>query len=118
MAAALSALVIVSLYASWRSGVRVAVRLACAGLMTAAGLAAALTLDPASADLQSRFGIYAHGEGRELLLALFTPWVERMAALSWLYAACGAALLVLAAVAALASRRARSRQPRSVVRAA
>ena len=118
VAAALSALVIASLYAAWRPGVRALVCLTGAGLMTAAGLAAVLALDPASADLRSRFGIYAHGEGREVLLALFTPWVERMAALAWLYAACGAALFVLAVVAALASRRARGRQPRSVARAA
>ena len=103
VAAALSTLAVASLYASWRSRVRVTVRLACAALMTAAGLFAALALDPASADLQSRFGVYAHGEGRDLLLGLFTPWVERMATLSWVYAACGAALLALALVAALAS---------------
>ena len=117
-AALLSGLVIASLYASWRPSVRVAVRLACAGLITIAGLAAALTLDPASASLQARFGVYAHGEGREVLLSLFTPWVERLATLAWLYAACGAALLVLAVVAALASRRVRGRQPRSVAGAA
>jgi len=118
VAAALSALVIASLYASWRPRVRLVVRLACAGLMTAAGLVAALTLDPANADLQARFGVSAHGEGREVLLGLSTPWVERMAALSWLYAACGAALLVLAAVTALAARRERSQQTRSVAPAA
>jgi hypothetical protein len=115
VAAALSALVIVSLYASWRPSRKVAVRLACATLMAIAGVFAALSLDPASADLQSRFGVYAHGEGRDLLLGMFTPWVERMATLSWLYAACGAALLALTLVAALASRQ-HQRQARSLAR--
>ncbi len=117
VAAALSALVIASLHASWRPRLRVAVRLTCPALMTVAGLLAALTLDPASPDLQARFGVYAHGEGRDLLLGLFTPWVERMAALSWLYAACGASLLTLTLVITLASRRERHRQPRNVARA-
>ena len=49
-----------------------------------------------------------------MLLSLFTPWVERLATLAWLYAACGAVLLVVAALAALASRRVRGRQPRGV----
>ncbi len=103
-AALLTGLVIASLYASWRPSVRVAARLACAGLITIAGVAAALALDPASASLQARFGVYAHGEGREVLLSLFTPWVERLATLAWLYAACGAVLLLVTALAALASR--------------
>jgi hypothetical protein len=85
--------------------------------MTAGGLLAALTLDPESLDLQSRFGVYPHGEGRDVLLGLFTPWVERMATLSWLYAACGAALLALTLVAALASRQ-HERQARSLARVA
>ena len=118
VAAALSALAVASLYVSWRPRLRLAVRLTCAALMTVAGLFAALALDPASADLQSRFGVYAHGEGRDLLLGLFTPWVERMAALSWLYAACGAALLALTLVAALASHRQHGQQPHGVVGAA
>ena len=118
VAAALSALAVASLYASWRPRVCLGVRLGCAALMTAAGLLAALTLDPASADLQARFGVYAHGEGRDLLLGLFTPWIDRMAALSWLYAACGAALLALTLVAALASHRQHARQARGIVRAA
>jgi hypothetical protein len=118
VAAALSALAAASLYASWRPRVRLSVRLACAALMTAAGLLAALALDPASAGLQSRFGVYAHGEGQGVLLGLFTPWVERMAALSWLYAACGAALLALTLVAALALNRQRGQQPQGVVGAA
>jgi hypothetical protein len=117
VAAALSTLVIVSLYASWRPFLRIAVRLACAALMAIAGIYAALSFDPASADLQSRFGVYAHGEGRDVLLGLFAPWVERMATLSWLYAACGVSLLALTLVVALASRRERNRQPRSVARA-
>ena len=116
VAAALSALVVVSLYA-WRPLLRVAVRLACAALMAIAGIFAALSLDPASADLQSRFGVYAHGEGRDVLLGLFAPWVERLATLAWLYAACGASLLALTLVVALASRRERNRQPRRVARA-
>jgi hypothetical protein len=118
VAAALSALAVASLYASWRPRLRLAVRLTCAALMTAAGLFAALTLDPASADMHARFGVYAHGEGRDLLLGLFMPWIDRMAALSWLYAACGAALLALTLVAALASHRQHARQARGVVRAA
>jgi hypothetical protein len=117
VAAALSAIAVASLYASWRPRVRLAVRFICAALMTVAGLLAALTLDPASSDLQARFGVYAHGEGRDLLLGLFTPWVERMAMLSWLYAACGAALLALTLVDALASRRQHARQAQGVVRA-
>lgn len=117
VAVALSALVIASLYASRRPRARRAVRLACAALMTAGGLLAALTLDPESLDLQSRFGVYAHGEGRDVLLGLFTPWVERMATLSWLYAACGAALLALTLVAALASRQ-HERQERGLARVA
>jgi hypothetical protein len=116
VAAALSALVIVSLYA-WRPSLRVAVRLACAALMAIAGIFAALSLDPASADLQSRFGVYAHGEGRDVLLGLFAPWVERMATLSWLYTACGASLLALTLIAALVSHRRHGQQARSVVRA-
>jgi hypothetical protein len=116
VAAALSALVIVSLYA-WRPSLRVAVRLTCAALMAIAGIFAALSLDPASADVQSRFGVYAHGEGRDVLLGLFAPWVERMATLSWLYAACGASLLALTLVAALVSHRRDGQQARSVVRA-
>ena len=115
--AGLSALVVVSLYASWQPRLQLAVRFTCAALMTAAGLLAALALDPASADLQSRFGVYAHGEGRDVLLGLFTPWVERMATLSWLYAACGAALLALTLVAALASRE-HERRARSLARVA
>jgi hypothetical protein len=118
VAAALSALVIVSLYAPWRPVLQLAARLACAALMAIAGIFAALSLDPASADLQSRFGVYAHGDGREVLLGLFTPWVERMATLSWLYAACGAAFLALTLVAALAAHRQHDRQARSVARAA
>jgi len=117
VAAALSALVIASLYASWRPAVRLGVRLAAAGLMTAAGIVSALTLDPASASLQARFKIYAHGEGRAVLLRLFTPWVERLAALSWLYAACGVGLLLVTVMVALQSRhvvhRARSRSATS-----
>ncbi len=117
VAAALSVLVIVSLYASWRASLRVGVRLACAVLMAIAGIFTALSLDPASADLQARFGVYAHGEGRDVLLGLFAPWVERMATLSWLYAACGASLLALTLVAALVSHRRHGQQARSVVRA-
>jgi len=117
VAAALSALIVASLYATWRSHVRLTVRLTCAALMTAAGLFAALALDPTSADLQARFGVYAHGEGRDVLLSLFTPWVERMATLSWLYAACGAALLVLTLVVALKSQQ-RERRAGHVARPA
>jgi len=104
VAALLSALVIASLYASWRPAARLALRLAAAGLITVAGVAAARTLDPASARLQARFMIYAHGEGREVLLGLFTPWVERLATLAWLYAVCGVGLLLVTALAVLASR--------------
>ena len=39
-----------------------------------------------------------------MLLSLFTPWDERLATLAWLYAACGAGLLLVTALAALASR--------------
>ena len=113
VAAALSALAIATLYVSWRPGLRVAVRLACAALMTAAGLFAALTLNPASGDLQSRFRASTHTvRAGTCCLRLFTPWVERMAALSWFYAACGAALLALTVVAALVSYRQHGQQAR------
>jgi hypothetical protein len=117
VAVALSAISVASLYAAWRRRVRLAVRFTCAALMAAAGLLAALTLDPASANLQSRFGVYAHGEGRDQLLGLFTPWVDRMAMLSWIYAACGLALLALTLLAILMSQRQHGRQSRGVVRA-
>ena len=104
VAAALSALVVASLCASWGPVVRLGVRLAAACLMIGTGIVSALTLDPASAGLQARFMIYAHGEGRAVSLRLFTPWVERLATLSWLYAACGVGLLLVTGMVAIQSR--------------
>jgi len=115
VATALSALAITSLVASWSQPVRLSVRLAAAVIMTAAGCIAALMLDPASASLQARFMVYPHGEGMAARLHLFTPWIERLAALSWVYAACGAGLLLVTVVGAVASRSGvRRRHPRSV----
>jgi hypothetical protein len=117
VAAALSALVIAGLFASWRPSVRLAVRFGAAGLMTAIGITAALTLDPASASLQARFMVYPHAEGGTQLLRLFTPWIERLAALSWVYTACGTGLLIFTVLGVLASLGARRRHSRTAARA-
>lgn len=104
VAASLCTLVIVSLFASWRWSVRLAVRFAAAGLMTGIGVLAGLMLDPASTGLQARFMVLPHAEGGLLRLRVFTPWIDRLAALSWAYAACGAGLLLLTALVTLTSR--------------
>jgi hypothetical protein len=104
-AAALCALVIDSLFATWRRTVRLGVRFAAAGLMTAVGVLAGVMLDPASAGLQERFMVLPDAEGGLLRLRAFTPWIDRLAALSWAYAACGAALVLVTTLVVFAPRR-------------
>lgn len=104
VAVALGALVIASLLASWRERARLGVRLAAGCVMAAAGCAVALLLDPSSLRLQDWLGLQSLREQDALGTVVFAPWVERLAALSWVYAACGVAVvlstLVLALVAA------------------
>jgi hypothetical protein len=104
VAAGLSALVIASVAASWSDPVRLGVRVAAAGVMAIAGCASALLLDPASASLQARFMVYPHNEGMTIMAQLFTPWIERLSALSWLYAACGAGIVLTTVAAVVLSR--------------
>ena len=104
VAAGLSALVIASVVASWSDRLRHGVRVAAAGVMTIAGCASALLLDPASASLQARFMVYPHSEGGTVTVRLFTPWIERLSTLSWLYAACGAGMALTAVVAIALNR--------------
>jgi hypothetical protein len=101
VAVALCALVIASLLASWQERVRLGVRLAVGCVMAVSGCAVALLLDPASLRLQDWLGLQNLREQNDLHTDFFAPWVERLAALSWVYAGCGVAVVLSTIVLAL-----------------
>jgi hypothetical protein len=76
--------------------------------LLAAGVAAVLALTFLTSPLD---------EGGTQLLRLFTPWIERLAALSWVYTACGTGLLIFTVLGVLASLGARRRHSRTAARA-